>query len=1296
MMARKKEALRVAAWYLLLGGGWVLLIHVLPCLLYPVSENALSAGHLAIVAMVVAITLLLYLVIGHQLPDTTITPQGYSMAFPVRRAASMLLALALSLTVVVTSSLRLDDLVESNVRQEASLELASIVELKANLVSSWLRERLHDAALVGQDYDIAERYALELSGRDSGQSQAILRDRLEAIRMEYDYSNVILLDAHGQNPVYADDAHAYMADITQSLARKVSASGASLLSPLYVDDVDNDAHMDFIAPLMLNHGKKKEPIGAVLIQVSIERQLMPLIRAWPVPSQTAETLLAMRAGDRVVFLNTLRYADNNPLEYSKPLSTAKLIAAMALRGEPNVHEGVDYRDVRVLAATQRIKETPWVMVAKIDQDEVYASLTMNRWGLFILSVLLVILLGGLLLLSWRRQQQARIEHHYREMMEREALSRHYETVLQYANDIFLLVDSDGRIVNANTRASELTSFNHEELLGMHVSQLYSPRAREGMGQQWQLDERGKVFETEFMRKDASTFPVEVSARMIEVERKQFWQGIVRDITERRQNEQALLDEKQFSDTLTQSLPDIFFVLDGEGNLIRWNDNLMELSGRSPKQMAAANALDFVVDEDQPLAAQNIREAFETGSASTELSLALKDGIRHYTLTGTRIETTRGGRLIGIGIDITERDQAEHIIRESEARYHSLFESMLNGFAYCRMLYEDGHPSDFIYLEVNEAFEKQTGLKGVVGKRVSEVIPGLREASPELIERYGRVASGGSPDQFEIYVETLQMWFSISVYSPQAEHFVAIFDVITERKQVEEAIRGSRDLLRSVVENIPVRVFWKDRELRYLGCNTLFARDAGMQNPKQMYGKDDSQMGWKDQAELYRADDKAVMESGEAKLGFEEPQTTPDGKTIWLRTSKVPLRDANGEVSGLLGIYEDITTEKKAQESLYHLNRALKSLSMVNRTLVHSKSESELWQGVCRAVVEESGYLLAWIGYAQNDDAKSVKVMASHAIKPGYAEDIHVSWGDVPEGCGPTGMAVRTGQTQYIQDIAHDPAMAPWQEKALAYGYKASIALPLIDNGKPFGALTIYAAEEGAFNAEELDLLAELAADLSYGIHMQRTGAERDQIRAEQEQTLEKMQEGLVETVEAIAATVEMRDPYTAGHQRQVADLAVAIASKMGLDEQRTQGIFLAGIVHDLGKISIPAEILSYPGRLSEMQLMLVRSHAQVGFDILKDVHFPWPIAQMVLQHHERLDGSGYPQGLKGDEILLEAQIISVADVVEAMASHRPYRAGLGLEAGLAEIKDKRGTQFNAEVVDACISLFRDDGYVLPA
>jgi putative nucleotidyltransferase with HDIG domain len=194
---------------------------------------------------------------------------------------------------------------------------------------------------------------------------------------------------------------------------------------------------------------------------------------------------------------------------------------------------------------------------------------------------------------------------------------------------------------------------------------------------------------------------------------------------------------------------------------------------------------------------------------------------------------------------------------------------------------------------------------------------------------------------------------------------------------------------------------------------------------------------------------------------------------------------------------------------------------------------------------------------------------------------------------------------------------------------------------------------------------------------------------ERRATGEKLRRSLEGTIGAIGATMESRDPYTAGHQRRVAELAAAMALEMGLPAQVVEGVHFGALIHDLGKIQVPAEILSKPSRLSKLEFELIKSHAQTGYDIVKEIEFPWPIAEMVYQHHERLDGSGYPQGLKGDEITLEARILSVADVVEAMSSHRPYRPGLGLDAALEEIGEQRGKGLDADAVDACTRLFRD-------
>ncbi|MEW6660592.1 MAG: HD domain-containing phosphohydrolase [Thermodesulfobacteriota bacterium] len=198
---------------------------------------------------------------------------------------------------------------------------------------------------------------------------------------------------------------------------------------------------------------------------------------------------------------------------------------------------------------------------------------------------------------------------------------------------------------------------------------------------------------------------------------------------------------------------------------------------------------------------------------------------------------------------------------------------------------------------------------------------------------------------------------------------------------------------------------------------------------------------------------------------------------------------------------------------------------------------------------------------------------------------------------------------------------------------------------------------------------------------------------------EELQEGLAKlrrafegVVQAMAMAMEMKDLYTSGHQQRVSQLACALAGEMGLPAARIDGLRVAGLLHDLGKIAVASEILSKPGKINEYEFAIIKAHPQIGYDILKAIEFPWPVAQIILQHHERLDGSGYPGGLQGEEILLEAKILGVADVVEAMSSHRPYRPAIGMNQALEEISQNKGVAYDREVVEACIKLFNVKGF----
>jgi PAS domain S-box-containing protein len=213
-----------------------------------------------------------------------------------------------------------------------------------------------------------------------------------------------------------------------------------------------------------------------------------------------------------------------------------------------------------------------------------------------------------------------------------------------------------------------------------------------------------------------------------------------------------------------------------------------------------------------------------------------------------------------------------------------------------------------------------------------------------------------------------------------------------------------------------------------------------------------------------------------------------------------------------------------------------------------------------------------------------------------------------------------------------------------------------------------------------------------GLHTDIT--ERKQAEEKLLQTLDRLRKAVGTTIQVLVSAVETRDPYTSGHQLRVADLAGAIAVEMKLTQEKIEGIRMAGAIHDIGKLSIPSEILTKPSKLTDLEFSLIKEHSRSGYNMLKDVESPWPLAQITYQHHERMDGSGYPRNLKGDEILIEARIMAVADVVEAMASHRPYRPSLGIDTALAEIEKNKGTHYDGAVADACLRLFREKRFQL--
>jgi PAS domain S-box-containing protein len=663
---------------------------------------------------------------------------------------------------------------------------------------------------------------------------------------------------------------------------------------------------------------------------------------------------------------------------------------------------------------------------------------------------------------------------------------------------------------ANDHFSRLTGYAAGELQGQSARILYENEVEfERVGQLKYAEIKAKgtgSIETRWRRKDGEVRDIFLSSTPINP--LDLDAGVVftaLDITHRQETEKALRESEERYRTLVENIDLGITLISSDYQVIMTNPAQEKLLQKPLSEIVGRECFREFEKREAVCSHCPGTKAMATGwPAVLETSGVREDGSRLSVRIQAFPHRNPDGQITGfieVIEDITERKQMAAALQESENLYRSLFENMLNGFAYCRMIFEQDQPQDFIYLSVNKSFEALTGLKDVVGKKVSEVIPGMRESDPELFEIYGRVSMTGQPERFEIYVAALRMWFSIAVYSPARGYFVAVFDVITERKRVEDELRLKEKMLDGSSDSI----FLHDFNGKFIYLNEAAYKSRG-------YGKDE-----------LLAKDIFVL---------------PTPEHVANREKRLTELIEKGEI-----IFE-----------------------------------------------------------------------SAHFRKDGSILPVEI--------------------------------------------------------------------QARVFHLGDRPLILSAARDIT----------ERKQAETLVRQALDKLRQALQGTVMALANTVEIKDPYTAGHQRRVAQLTCAMARELGWSPDRVEGMEVLCFLHDMGKIAVPAEILNKPGKISMTEFSLIKVHPQVGYDILKDIDFPWPVAQGVLQHHERLDGSGYPSGLTDREITPEAKILAVADVVEAMASHRPYRPALGIDQALEEITRNKGKLYDPEAVEVCLALFTEKGF----
>jgi len=478
------------------------------------------------------------------------------------------------------------------------------------------------------------------------------------------------------------------------------------------------------------------------------------------------------------------------------------------------------------------------------------------------------------------------------------------------------------------------------------------------------------------------------------------------------------------------------------------------------------------------------------------------------------------------------------------------------------------------------------------------------------------------------------------------------------------------------------IFLHDREGRLLRVNRAYAKLAG-QPFKELIGTP----YWHHFPKLEGPLTSCMQVIGVPGKEATEEFKVADGRIY--RSRGFTVLDEAGDFLLAMHIVEDLTKDKQMEEQLRHEVRAHRVISNSNSLLIHATDEAVMLQQACELICEEPAYPLAWVGLKTDQGLR----IAGHAgvLTNEDIATLDLTWTNKEQSKNMALEAVRLQLLQHNQDVQNNASCKACQDLARKYDYHSVLAYPLVNEGLVHGALTIAATEANAFTKEEIALFKEMADDLAFGIISLRRNTARQRAEQSEHETLLKLESSMHKTVQAIANAVEVRDPYTAGHQKRVALLATAIAKQMGLDEATIMGLRLGAAIHDIGKIYIPADILNRPGRLTEYEFDIIKAHPQVGYDIIKEIDFPWPVSNMVLMHHERLDGSGYPQGLKGDQIPLEVRILSIADAVEAIDSHRPYRPKLGIDFALEEIQAHKGTWYDAAAVDACVRLIREQG-----
>ena len=602
--------------------------------------------------------------------------------------------------------------------------------------------------------------------------------------------------------------------------------------------------------------------------------------------------------------------------------------------------------------------------------------------------------------------------------------------------------------------------------------------------------------------------------------------------------------------------------------------------------------------------------------------------------------------LGSFMDITERKKMEEKLRQEERKFRALAEQSSDIIVLVNrkgiITYENGVTERILGFKSEEIIGAglfdlvhPDDLTFIIDLATSlardKNVPGL-QSEVRLRHR------NGSWRMFEVTGSSL-------INNTRIEGGIVNLHYIAKHKQMEKALHQSEEKYRTILENIQEGYFEVDLAGNLTFFNDSMCRLYGY-SKEELAGMNYQQFTNKETSKILFQMFNKIYNTGEPTKGFDWQIIRKDGTERYIEASASLQKYLPDKPIGFRGLIRDITESKRTERILRENEERLRGITQNLPGIIfqfYAKDSGEYGLSYVSERLSEYSKIVA------NLDMANLDTMFPLLISHIHEED----------------------RDRFLASIKAAV------ETETSWNFEGRIFI------QPGTMIWIHGLSTPTRHEDRL---------VFDGILLNIT--ERKHAEMELQKTLESLRKAVGTTIGVLVSALEIRDPYTAGHQKRVADLARAIATEMEFPYDIIEGIRMAGSIHDIGKLSIPAEILTKPTKLTKIEFSLIKEHPQSGYEMLKDVESPWPLAQIVYQHHERMDGSGYPRNLKGDEILLEARIMAVADVVEAMASHRPYRAALGIEVALEEIEKNKGIIYDDTVVDACLKLFREKGYQL--